>query len=137
MSSNQLKWVPQGGQKGRFNKVGLVHPNIILIKLRENQEVNLEIYAERGVGQKHAKWSPVSTCFYRLMPAISLNGNFNHAKNTDALIDCCPSRVFGKKKGRAVVEKPRDCTTCRECINLEGVELGKVKDHFICTHGVR
>ena len=29
--------------------------------------------------------------------------------------------------------RPRDCTTCRQCIGLEGVELGKIKDHFIFT----
>lgn len=45
-----------------------VYENILLAKLRENQEINLEIYAEKGIGKKHAKWSPVSTAFYRLMP---------------------------------------------------------------------
>jgi ferredoxin-like protein FixX len=67
------------------------------------------------------------------MPNIVIESTFNHEKNMENLINCCPSKVFGKKKGKAVVVNERDCTTCRECIKLEGVTLGKVKDHFICT----
>lgn len=67
-----MRWVPQGNQAGKFQAVKLVYDNIVIAKLRENQEINLEIYAEKGIGKKHAKWSPVSTCFYRLMPNITL-----------------------------------------------------------------
>ena len=35
--SNQLKWVPQGNQQTKKLKVGLVHENILIAKLRENQ----------------------------------------------------------------------------------------------------
>lgn len=70
------------------------------------------------------------------MPNITLDESFNHEKNADSLIGCCPAKVFGKKKGKAVVVKERDCTTCRECIKLDGVNLGKVKDHFICKNHI-
>jgi DNA-directed RNA polymerase I and III subunit RPAC1 len=64
--------VPQGNQLTKLNKVKLVHENIMIAKLRENQEIFIEIYAEKGIGKKHAKWSPVSTCFYRLMPNVNI-----------------------------------------------------------------
>lgn len=67
------------------------------------------------------------------MPSIQIANDFNHEKYADSLINCCPSKVFAKKKGKAVVVNERDCTTCRACINLDGIELGKIKDHFICT----
>jgi len=67
------------------------------------------------------------------MPDIEINGNFNHEKNAEALVNCCPTNVYEMKKGKAVVAKPRQCTTCRQCIALEGVDLGKIKDHFIFT----
>ena len=67
------------------------------------------------------------------MPSIKIEEDFNHEKYGDSLVDCCPAQVFGKKKGKAVVIRERDCTTCRECIKLEHVSLGKVADHFICT----
>lgn len=116
--SNQLKWIPQGNQLVKLQKAKLVFENILIAKLRENQEINLEIYAEKGIGKKHAKWSPVSTCFYRLMPNITLGANFNHQKSADDLVRCCPAQVFGKKKEKAVVLRERDCTTCRQCIQL-------------------
>lgn len=75
-------------------KPAMVHDNILIAKLRENQEINLEIFAEKGIGKKHAKWSPVSTCFYRLMPSIKIEEGFNHEKYGDALVSGCPSQVF-------------------------------------------
>ena len=47
------------------------------------------------------------------------------------MVNCCPVNVFEMKKNKAIVAKQKNCTTCRQCIALEGVELGKVKDHFI------
>lgn len=56
----------------------LVYDNILIAKLREGQEIYLEIYAEKGNGKRHSKWSPVATAFYRLMPEITINQAFNH-----------------------------------------------------------
>ena len=33
-------------------------------------ELDLKLYAVKGEGRDHAKFSPVSTAFYRLMPEI-------------------------------------------------------------------
>ena len=66
------------------------------------------------------------------MPTIALLPTFNHEKYAEVIVSACPANVFAVKKGKAVVVKERDCTTCRECIKLEGVSLEKVKDHFIC-----
>ena len=30
----------------------------------------MEITCEKGIGKTHAKWSPVSTAYYRLVPDI-------------------------------------------------------------------
>lgn len=62
-----------GNQGQKFKDVKLVYDNILIAKLRENQEIYLEIYAEKGIGKRHTKWSPVATTFYRLMPSIALN----------------------------------------------------------------
>jgi DNA-directed RNA polymerase I and III subunit RPAC1 len=81
----------------------------------------LEIWAEKGIGRNHAKWSPVSTAFYRLLPSIKLNETFDHAKNAEKLVNACPVEVFAMKGQKAEVKNSRKCTTCRECIKLEGV----------------
>ncbi len=98
-----------------------MYDNILIAKLRENQEIYFEIFAEKGIGKRHTKWSPVATTFYRLMPDISLNEKFDHDKYAESLVDVCPGKVFKIKKNKAVVVEPRNCTTCRECLKLDGV----------------
>ena len=98
----------------------------------------MELFCEKGIGKTHAKWSPVCTAYYRLVPDIKFNKDIlgDDAKQLKSL---CPTGVFdiedlaGGKK-RAVVGDARKCTTCRECIRHEKfqavVDLGKIKDRF-------
>lgn len=66
------------------------------------------------------------------MPDVTLNEKFDHEKYAETLVEVCPGKVFNLKKKKAVVANPRSCTTCRECLKLDGVELAKINDHFIC-----
>jgi hypothetical protein len=34
------------------------------------QGVELEAHCEKGIGSTHAKWSPVATASYRLLPTV-------------------------------------------------------------------
>lgn len=68
--SNSLEWIPVGNQKNTLNIVKPVHDDIIIAKLRENQEIEAELICEKGIGKTHAKWSPVATAYYMLMPDI-------------------------------------------------------------------
>lgn len=34
------------------------------------QEIDLNMYLEKGIGKVHSKWSPVSTAVYKFMPKI-------------------------------------------------------------------
>ncbi len=52
------------------------------------------------------------------MPDIEINEKFNHERNAQALVDCCPVNVYSIKKNKAVVSNSRACTTCRQCIAL-------------------
>lgn len=96
-----------------------------------------ELFIEKGIGKTHAKWSPVSTAYYKLMPKIELAEGA-----PQELKAICPMGVFdieeiGKSKAKQViVANPKNCTTCRECLRHENtqkfVQLKKVRDHFIC-----
>jgi len=33
----------------------------------------MELFCEKGIGKTHAKWSPVCTAYYRLVPDIKFN----------------------------------------------------------------
>ena len=134
--SNSLKFVPMGKQGEKFKggeEIKVVFNDILINKLSPGQEINLECYCIKGIGKTHAKWSPVSTAYYRLLSNINF---INDVKGNDAeeLKSLCPKKVFDVKKGKAYVKNIRNCTTCRECIRNEKfnkfIELGKVNDHY-------
>ncbi|XP_049345550.1 uncharacterized protein LOC125810073 [Solanum verrucosum] len=115
--------------------------DIIVAKLGPGQEIELEAHAVKGMGKTHAKWSPVATAWYRMLPEVVLLRDIEDDE-AEALVKKCPVKVFdiediGKGKKRATVARPRVCTLCRECIREEGwdknVALRRVNDHFIFT----
>lgn len=166
VKSDQLKWLPNGSEllmtshnpsakpksytsfscsqtslpELSKNPPGVKHGDIIISKLGPGQAIELEAHAVKGMGKTHAKWSPVATAWYRMLPEVVL---LKEIKDEDAenLVAKCPVKVFdiedlGKGNKRAVVANPRACTLCRECIRGGGedlVELRRVKDHFIFT----
>ncbi|KAH7546953.1 hypothetical protein FEM48_Zijuj01G0255700 [Ziziphus jujuba var. spinosa] len=105
-------------------------------------EIELEAHAVKGVGKTHAKWSPVGTAWYRMLPEVVLLEEIED-KAAEQLKAKCPVGVFdiediGNGKKRAAVVRPRACTLCRECIRggkewEDRVALRRVKDHFIFT----
>ncbi|KAI4303750.1 hypothetical protein MLD38_039346 [Melastoma candidum] len=122
------------------NPIG-VSPGIIVAKLAPGQEIELEAHAVKGIGKTHAKWSPVATCWYRMLPEVVLNEDIK-GDMAEELVKKCPASVFdieelanGKK--RATVARPRACTLCRECVRDDEwerrISLCRVKDHFIFT----
>ena len=70
--SGDLEWIPQGNQRAEHGDIAPVHPDILLTKLRPGQEVDIEMNCVKGIGKEHAKWSPVGTASYRLLPEIVL-----------------------------------------------------------------
>ncbi|KAF8629015.1 hypothetical protein AX17_005871 [Amanita inopinata Kibby_2008] len=70
--SSHFVWKPAGEQVDVFshNPPAPTNPNIVLAKLRPGQEVDMELHALKGVGKDHAKFSPVATASWRLLPHI-------------------------------------------------------------------
>lgn len=163
VNSNQLKWLPKGSQlhletdakeneytsfrcsqdSPEFSNksLGLKHDDIIIAKLGPGQGIELEAHAVKGIGETHAKWSPVSTAWYRMLPEIVLMGEIEN-EMAEKLVKKCPVNVFdiedlGAGRKKAVVSNPRSCTLCRECIRDAGweerISLRRVKNHFIFT----
>ena len=141
MYASALVWEPQGGQVERLGgrPAAPVHGDIVLAKLAPGQVIEFEAHAVKGIGKVHAKWSPVATASYSLLPAVTLLDTFV-GEEADALKAACPMGVFdvediGKGTRRAVVARPRDCTTCRECLRPAGwsdrVALTRVMGHYI------
>ncbi|KAJ3573100.1 hypothetical protein NP233_g2646 [Leucocoprinus birnbaumii] len=73
--SKHMVWEPAGGQEQALRGLphpGPTNPNIVLAKLRPGQSVVMELHAVKGVGKDHAKFSPVATASYRLLPHIQI-----------------------------------------------------------------
>mmetsp|Transcript_12738 Transcript_12738/g.23129 ORF Transcript_12738/g.23129 Transcript_12738/m.23129 type:complete len:350 (-) Transcript_12738:13-1062(-) len=137
--SGDLQWIPQGDQKQTLgDAVGVVHDDIIITKLRPGQVIEAELLCEKGIGKEHAKWSPVCTASYRLLPEIVLKEDFCGA-DAKKLKKTCPQGVFDIEDiggtSKAYVKYPRNCSMCRECIrdekNESKIRLSRVRDHFI------
>ena len=92
-----------------------MYEEVLIAKLRPGQEIEMELFCEKGVGKTHAKWSPVSTAFYRLMPHIEFTEEIR-GEEAEELKNKCPMKVFDIEDGHLVAANLRNCTTCRECI---------------------
>lgn len=90
--SGDLEWIPQGDQKERLGDVRPLLDDILIAKLRPGQEIEMELICEKGIGKTHAKWSPVCTAYYRLLPEITVEGVTG--QDAHDLVKTCPMKVF-------------------------------------------
>ena len=151
--TSQLQWIPQGDQEERFKEAPIrpVHGDILLAKLRPGQEIQVEAWCTKGVGKVHAKWSPVATATYRLLPEVRVApaAAADAAANAGAppppsAFDAPPppAPAAGADAAPAAAPapraaRPRPCTMRRPCAKdpkwAERVALDRIKDHFIFT----
>lgn len=139
--SRQLEWVPIGKQAETFadNPPTVVHPNILLARMRPGQELDLELKCEKGLGKDHAKWSPVCTASYRLLPDVAIVGPpILDDEIPQAQLICGPDvfdiveRDDGHKE--AVLARPHLCSMARNGFTPEWnkrIKIYRIKDHFI------
>lgn len=154
--AKDLQFDPVGQQSKYFTGDGIikaVNPDILIAKLRPGQKIDLEAHAHIGFGQAHAKFSPVATATYRLLPTITIK---QPILGVDArkFQGCFPQGVVAVEKvtsteasksgsgfeghegeDKAVVKDTFRDTVSRECLRhdefKDKVKLGRVQDHFI------
>lgn len=136
--SKDLKWIPIGNQKDLFD-VKPVHDDILIAKMRPGHEIDVTLKAVKGLGKDHAKFSPVATATYRLLPLITLlepvTGEL--AKELKSCFSPGVIEIFQNAEGEdeaRVVNARRD-TCSREVFRhpklKDMVKLSKRRDHFI------
>jgi len=147
--TKDLEWVAEGDQVERFPKgIRPVHDDILLAKLRPGQVIELEAHGRKGYGRDHAKYSPVATASYRLMPRVELVKGV-YGKKAEELVGLYEPGVFrlepcgpedigqgGQEGGvKAVVHNPYACTMSRnymrDPILKESIKIMRVPNHFI------
>ena len=153
--ARDISWSPMGQQKIKFadGPIRPANPDILINKLRPGQILDIVMHAHKGKGGDHAKFSPVATATYRLMPTIQI---LKPILGLDAIKfqSCFPPGVIdvarvtptdaassetafhgreGEEKAE-VADASRD-TVSRECLRHDEfkgkVKLGRVMDHFI------
>lgn len=96
-------------------KIKPVYDTIPLVKLKENEEIELEAVAKLGFGKEHAKWMPTTVCAYKQYPKITFD------ENMDVDYDCasaCPRGIL-KADRRSKIIKVLDIENCAMCKSCE------------------
>lgn len=152
--AKDIVFKPVGRQDKYFSgedAIQPVHPDILIAKMRPGQEIHCTMLMHKGVGSDHAKFSPVATASYRLLPTIKIKSPIL-GEDAKKFQKCFPEGVIGLEKVsrkeakegplkghegeyKAVVVDPMRDTVSRECLRHEEfknkVELGRRRDHFI------
>ncbi|KAK5974112.1 hypothetical protein GCK32_006538, partial [Trichostrongylus colubriformis] len=116
----------------------IVHDDILVAKLRPGQQIEANCHAVKGIGRDHAKFSPVATATYRLLPTIRLLGEIRGEAAVRLQESFSEGVIEVKEKDGekfAVVADARRDTCSRNVFRHDDlaplVELGRKKDHFI------
>ncbi|XP_062345164.1 DNA-directed RNA polymerases I and III subunit RPAC1 isoform X2 [Cinclus cinclus] len=138
--SKHMTWVPLGNQTDLFPDADFrpVHDDILIALLRPGQEIDVLMHCVKGIGKDHAKFSPVATASYRLLPDITLLQPVED-EAAETLQKCFSPGVIeiqninGKKVAR--VANARLDTFSREVFRHESlknlVRLARVRNHYI------
>ncbi|OJJ96539.1 hypothetical protein ASPACDRAFT_34570 [Aspergillus aculeatus ATCC 16872] len=154
--ARDITFHPVGRQEQFFvgdDAIQPVNPDILIAKLRPGQKIDMELHVVKGIGADHAKFSPVATASYRLLPDIKILRPIV-GEDAHKFVKCFPAGVIGleqvtreeaSQKGsgyeghegemKAVVRDAFKDTVSRECLRHEEfqgkVKLGRFRDHFI------
>ncbi|XP_076354046.1 RNA polymerase I and III subunit C [Tachypleus tridentatus] len=141
--SGHMKWLPLENQGELYKESDIkpVYDDILIAKLRPGHELDMKMHCVKGIGKDHAKFSPVATASYRLLPEITLLQEVE-GEQADRLAKCFSDgviEVVNCSDGRRVakVKNARKDTCSRNVFRhddlKDSVKLTRVKDHFICS----
>ena len=115
------------------SKIKPVYDTIPLVKLKENEELNIEAVAKVGYGKEHAKWMPTTVCAYKQYPEITFNDDL------EIDYDCasaCPRGVLksDKRSKKIKILDIENCAMCKSCVRASTngyINVGYRENDFI------
>jgi DNA-directed RNA polymerase I and III subunit RPAC1 len=83
------------------------------------QRLDIRMEAVKGLGHDHAKWSPVATAYYKMVPRVRLKGELK-GELAETIRGACAVHVFDieESAGTLKVEDESRCTLCGECVRI-------------------
>lgn len=137
--SGSIKWLPKGKQSTMFKEsdVGPIDDDILISKMRPGHELDIKMLAVKGIGKDHAKFSPVATAFYRLLPDIKLNRPVS-VKEAFLLQKCFSPGVVGMDENDCAHIKNARYDTCSRNVYrypdiADAITMSRIRDHYIFT----
>ncbi len=112
-----------------------VFDNIPIIELYEGQQLMIEAVARLGTGKEHAKFQPVSACFYKIIPKIVVNENCNGCGRCE---EVCVRNVLKVEEGKVRVGDVLACSMCMECVKAceeNAIEVLETNDYLFTVEG--
>ncbi len=95
-------------------KIGPVYDSIPIIRLEEDEEVELEAIAQLGIGMEHAKWEPTTACAYKYYPRITIT---EKCEECYSCVEACPRDILEvDDSGKVFVANLEDCSMCKSCV---------------------
>ncbi len=111
-----------------------VYDNIPIVELYEGQQLMIEAVARLGTGREHAKYQPVSACYYKIVPNIVVKEN---CKNCGECVNACPRGVL-KSNGKLEVSNVLDCSMCMECVKVceeNAISVEETENYLFIVEG--
>lgn len=115
------------------SKIKSVYDTIPLLKLKEDQDVELEAVAKLGLGKEHAKWIPTTVCSYKQYPKITFNEDLEVDYES---AEACPRGILtaDKNSKEIKVNNIENCSMCKSCVRASEngyVNVGFEENNFI------
>jgi DNA-directed RNA polymerase subunit D len=111
-----------------------VSDKIPIAKLAKGQRIVIEAYARLGTGNEHAKWQPVSTLAYKMIPRVKVDTA--KCYGCKECVEACFRKVFEMQKEKAVVVDELNCTLCNLCVDtcdVQAITVTYDENSFIVT----
>jgi len=128
-----------------YDDHGNKEPPILITKINENQELDVDVIITKGIGKEHAKWNPTSTVAMQQCPFIDLNQHKLASltkEQKQEIVDSCPAKVYRYKPEteKIEIEDLARCMLCQECVKKadsfkleKAIKVGITEKHFVFT----
>lgn len=100
---------------------------IVLVKLRQGQQLSMKFEAKKGIAKMHAKFNPTGSVSMRYEPVIEVDRDIEFdvpVSERKEVVASCPRRVFELDDSEHIeVVRPGECILCEECLNKANIDL--------------
>ncbi|HLD11146.1 MAG TPA: DNA-directed RNA polymerase subunit D [Candidatus Nanoarchaeia archaeon] len=107
-----------------------VYENLPIVKLLDEQEIEMEGIITLGKGKQHSKYSSC-LIYYKGIPKIKIK----NPKNIEEIAKSCPKKLFEVKNKELKVKNQEECILCQYCAEASNseIEITASDKEFIIT----